>query len=166
MCGYVMIDEFPRESEIMLYGQHEYVVRVQTYMKKLRPDLRMSAVEISPSSEEIKLSEEIEQHRQVVPALFSVIPSHLRCRLNMDSNLKNYLESLEKERVNSENIGAMVMNCNPFTRGHKLKRWLIFSIYSLLKRIARIFHSRTDLPLSKLIVQIYKISGYYLPVNI
>ena len=40
-------------------------------------------------------------------------------RLNMDPNLKNYLESLEKERVASENIGAMAMNCNPFTRGHR-----------------------------------------------
>ena len=37
----------------------------------------------------------------------------------MASELQDYLTVLEKERVNSENIGAMVMNCNPFTRGHR-----------------------------------------------
>lgn len=37
----------------------------------------------------------------------------------MAPELRNYLRLLEKERVDLENIGAMVMNCNPFTRGHR-----------------------------------------------
>ncbi|MBR1728793.1 MAG: adenylyltransferase/cytidyltransferase family protein [Selenomonadaceae bacterium] len=36
----------------------------------------------------------------------------------IDSELEKYLKELSKERVEFENIGAIVMNCNPFTKGH------------------------------------------------
>ena len=35
-----------------------------------------------------------------------------------NSDLMKYLDVLKNERVNYENVGAIVMNCNPFTRGH------------------------------------------------
>lgn len=42
-----------------------------------------------------------------------------------ETNIKDYIEKIKKEHPGvecSENNGAIVMNCNPFTRGH---RWLI-----------------------------------------
>ena len=57
MAEHVMEDQFPSESEIMLYGQHEYVARVQTYLERLRPDLNLRVAEINSVSEEIDASE-------------------------------------------------------------------------------------------------------------
>ncbi|MBR1730486.1 MAG: adenylyltransferase/cytidyltransferase family protein [Selenomonadaceae bacterium] len=37
----------------------------------------------------------------------------------MNPALKSYLISLKKECVDYKKIGAIVMNCNPFTRGHR-----------------------------------------------
>lgn len=37
----------------------------------------------------------------------------------MEEGLGNYLENIIKLKVNFSNIGAIVMNCNPFTYGHK-----------------------------------------------
>ena len=65
-----------------------------------------------------RLSEKVENSRQIVPSLFSVTPPP-QLRLNMAPELRNYLTVLEEERVDYQNIGAMVMNCNPFTRGHR-----------------------------------------------
>lgn len=38
---------------------------------------------------------------------------------NRPDGLKNYLSNLQKLKVQGEKIGAIVMNCNPFTLGHK-----------------------------------------------
>ena len=39
--------------------------------------------------------------------------------MNMNPDLVKYLNALESYRVDYKNIGAIVMNCNPFTRGHR-----------------------------------------------
>lgn len=57
MAEYILEDQFPRESELMLYGQHEYVARVQIYLKCLRPDLRVLVTEATSVEEEIDTSE-------------------------------------------------------------------------------------------------------------
>ena len=36
----------------------------------------------------------------------------------IDSNLQKYLLKLSNERVDLDRVGAIVMNCNPFTKGH------------------------------------------------
>ncbi len=38
---------------------------------------------------------------------------------NMKDGIKNYITSLDKNENYNKNIGAIVMNCNPFTLGHK-----------------------------------------------
>ena len=49
--------------------------------------------------------------------LFTVIP--VADRLIKSVQLKNFLTMLEKEKVSAKNSGAIVMNCNPFTLGHR-----------------------------------------------
>lgn len=39
--------------------------------------------------------------------------------MERSDNFSKYLKSLEKEKVNLDNIGAIVMNANPFTLGHR-----------------------------------------------
>ena len=39
-------------------------------------------------------------------------------RAEIDDELNLYLSILSKERINVDKIGAIVMNCNPFTKGH------------------------------------------------
>lgn len=36
-----------------------------------------------------------------------------------NEELRRYLEKLKDKRVTAKNIGAIVMNCNPFTKGHR-----------------------------------------------
>ena len=57
MSDNTMVKQFPSGKEIMLYGQHDYVVRVRTYLERLRPDLRLVTVEMTPVAEEIDASE-------------------------------------------------------------------------------------------------------------
>lgn len=52
-----------------------------------------------------------------IPSMFSSVPNSER--LIRSPGLKNFLAGLEKERVPAQNVGAVVMNCNPFTLGHK-----------------------------------------------
>ena len=40
-------------------------------------------------------------------------------RLSKNFELKNFLSVLEKEKVKAQTAGAIVMNCNPFTLGHR-----------------------------------------------
>lgn len=37
----------------------------------------------------------------------------------INKELTNYIEEIKKSRVDKENIGAVLMNCNPFTKGHR-----------------------------------------------
>ena len=39
-------------------------------------------------------------------------------KVNIDDELNDYLSLLSKERTTADKIGAIVMNCNPFTKGH------------------------------------------------
>ena len=57
MSDNTMVKQFPLGKEIVLYGQHDYVVRVRTYLERLRPDLRLIIVEMTPVVEEIDASE-------------------------------------------------------------------------------------------------------------
>lgn len=56
MSGYIMGEQFPYSSELIIYGQHDYVVRVKTYLEKLRPDLRLLVVDVCSSVDEIDAS--------------------------------------------------------------------------------------------------------------
>ena len=52
-----------------------------------------------------------------VPSFFSVTP--IVGRLLKNFQLKKFLTALEKEKVDAETVGALVINCNPFTLGHR-----------------------------------------------
>lgn len=52
-----------------------------------------------------------------VPPFFSA--KFIVERLNKNFELKNFLSVLEKEKVTAQTAGAIVMNCNPFTLGHR-----------------------------------------------
>ena len=68
-----------------------------------------------------QLTEQVKPSRKWIRSMFSSMAcTGGACRVNnMNPDLKQYLAVLEKERVDYENIGAIVMNCNPFTRGHR-----------------------------------------------
>ena len=69
-------------------------------------------------SRKIKSCTEYEsKYPAVIPSLFSSVP--ISERLIRSPSLKNFLVDLEKERVSAQNAGAIVMNCNPFTLGHR-----------------------------------------------
>lgn len=57
MSEYIIEEQFPLKRKVMLYGQHDYVVRVRTYLERLRPDLRLVIVEMTLVAEEIDASE-------------------------------------------------------------------------------------------------------------
>ena len=70
-------------------------------------------------------------NRVLAEVIFNRIKSKLTCSksvtpfferikryVKIDSELEEYLIELSKEKVKVDNIGAIVMNCNPFTRGH------------------------------------------------
>ena len=44
--------------------------------------------------------------------------NRIKREIEIDEELNKYLEILSKEKVDVQNIGAIVMNCNPFTKGH------------------------------------------------
>jgi len=66
-------------------------------------------------TEQIQTLPENTNSRSVTP-FFSVGTFTERLRKNFE--LKNFLSALEKEKVTAQTVGAIVMNCNPFTLGH------------------------------------------------
>lgn len=66
------------------------------------------------------LHERLMQNNQcvqnVVPSFFSRVNRNNGYHVN--ESLQRYLTDLEKVRVTDRSIGAIVMNCNPFTKGH------------------------------------------------
>ena len=54
------------------------------------------------------------KHYKIVKPFFERIERQVK----ISEGLNEYLLQLSKERVNYKNIGAIVMNCNPFTKGH------------------------------------------------
>lgn len=57
MPEYIFEEQFPQSIDLMLYGQHDYVIRVQKYMERLRPDLQLLVVELGFGVDEIDASE-------------------------------------------------------------------------------------------------------------
>lgn len=70
-----------------------------------------------------------DMQKSIDPVIVKTLAEGLKTNISCDDALKKYLASLKVNKVMSNKIGAIVMNCNPFTRGH------LFLIREALKQV-------------------------------
>ena len=143
---YALMDSEFKEGDFVIYFGRNLWSNLINFPEQMQ--IKFTDIFNNPPFDEIKCFIDMTEHidetgnKIVADKIFERIESALKSQEKVapfldkierkeyfDEELEKYLKILSKERVNKDKIGAIVMNCNPFTLGH------MYLINEALKRI-------------------------------